>query len=1038
MSLEMRKFQARVAELAPYRYRRRLAIGDWQVVEDLTKQDKYPTERVQAEEKPFRVGDRWEGRDYYLWISTELVVPADTGERLVLLFDFGKTGGGHNSGFESLLFINNEPYQGVDSNHQEVFLPPEMAGQTLQLSLKLWSGLEGGGPKTIQEHRFLCADIAVLDEAVDDFYYTTDVLVKTIALLDENDPTRVVLVKTVAEALQAIDWSQTGSPLFYDSLAAGNQGLQARIDGLAKDTEVNVTAIGHTHIDVAWLWRLKHTREKASRSFSTVLRLMEQYPDYVFLQTQPQLYAYIKEDYPEIYTQIKARVAEGRWEIDGGMWLEADCNIPSGESFVRQFLYGSQFIKKEFNKQTEYLWLPDVFGYSWALPQILQKSGIKTFMTTKISWNQFNRMPHDTFIWKGIDGSEILTHFVTTPEISEETGSDWRYTYNGMIEPATVKGIYDTYRDKEINEHLLLSYGYGDGGGGVNREMLEKRRRINKVPGLPKIETGRADDFFNELHKTVAETEGYVHKWDGELYLEYHRGTYTSQAYVKKMNRLLELRYRELEILVSLLVEKEEYEALKSWFTQGWTIILRNQFHDIIPGSSIAEVYQDNKIEYDVALKIADKIEEAIVKLSHEPLAETWTVYNTASWPRQELIEIGVMEEGSFVGEDGQVLVAEKGVEGYLVETPLVRPFSSQQIRFAASNRQKSPKKVAEIDLVAGQLSTKNYVLNWQSGGQLISIYDKINQRQVLKAGGMGNYLKLYEDKPIDYDAWDIDIFYTEKSRLLDANTIRVVDNNQFLARLCFTYEFGQSTINQYLTVYRESRRIDFKTEVEWQERQQLLKTHFDVAIRNTEATYDIQYGSVKRPTHWNTSWDSARFESVAHQWIDFSERSYGVSLLNESKYGHSVKDQTMTLSLLKGGIYPDPEADVGHHSFTYSLLPHVGDFIKGRTVEEAWQLNNPLTVLPGAGKIDSEFVILSNQCVIIDAIKVAEEGQGIVVRLHEHTGDTRQLSIQPNFPFSSWSECNLMEDTTGFASQTSQEVSFSLSPYEIKTFIFN
>lgn len=1031
MTLQMRKFQARVAELEPYRYLKRVAIEDWQVVEDLTKADKYPSERVVAEEQPFKVGDRWEGRDYYLWISTEMEVPEEG--PYVLLFDFGKTGGGHNSGFESLLFINNQPYQGVDSNHREVFLPPEMAGETLQLSLKLWSGLEGGGPKIKQEHRFVCADRAYLMPEADDLYYTLDVLVKTIVLLDENDPRRISLLKLVETALQKIDWSQKGSPLFYESLVAANEGLQKGIDALPKETEVKVTAIGHTHIDVAWLWRLKHTREKASRSFATVLRLMEQYPDYVFLQTQPQLYAYMKEDYPEIYAQIKERVAEGRWEIDGGMWLEADCNIPSGESFVRQFLYGSQFIKKEFNKTTEYLWLPDVFGYSWALPQILKKSGIKTFMTTKISWNQFNRMPHDTFIWKGIDGSEILTHFVTTPEISEDTGSDWRYTYNGQIEPATVKGIYDTYRDKEINNQLLLSYGYGDGGGGVNRDMLEKRRRIDKVPGLPQIVTGRADDYFNQLHQTIDNTDGYVHKWDGELYLEYHRGTYTSQAYVKKMNRFLELRYRELEILVSLLVGKGDYATFKEWFTEGWTIILRNQFHDIIPGSSIEEVYQDNKKEYAEAVAIAEKIEEKLMELSHQPATDMWTVYNTASWERRELVAITSDKEGIFMAENGEQLKAERTERGYLVETP-VAAMSSQQIRFEASPPQELS-AVAQIDLFGGRLETADYTLEWNQGGQLTSLFDRINQRQVLD--GLGNYLKVYEDKPIDYDAWDIDIFYTEKSRMLEAQSISIGANTHLYASLVFTYQFGTSTLTQTLTLYRNSRRIDFKTEVDWRERQQLLKTHFDVAIRQTEARYDIQYGNVKRPTHWNTSWDSARFESVAHQWVDFSERSYGVSLLNESKYGHSVKEKQMTLSLLKGGIYPDPEADIGHHSFTYSLLPHRGDFIVGQTVEEAWQLNNPLTVLKGAGKIESEFVITSDQCVIIDAIKVAEDGSGIVVRLHEHTGDTRQVQLQPNFPYTSWTECNLMEDSQGFKPQTNQTVSFELSPYEIKTLIF-
>ncbi|GJM77454.1 hypothetical protein HMSSN036_96700 [Paenibacillus macerans] len=316
----------------------------------------------------------------------------------------------------------------------------------------------------------------------------------------------------------------------YDSLAAAEEQLTRAISALPKSSPVTVRCIGHTHIDVAWLWRLKHTREKAARSFSTVLRLMEMFPEYVFLQTQPQLYEYLKQDYPELYEQIKERVKEGRWEAAGGMWLEADCNLTSGESLVRQLLYGTRFLREEFGAECTYLWLPDVFGYSWALPQILRKSGFDTFMTTKISWNQYNRMPHDTFKWRGIDGSEVLTHFITTPQ----DGSFWWYTYNGNIEASSVQGIWDTYRDKEINKELLLSYGYGDGGGGVNREHLELRRRLEAMPGLPNVVTGRADEYFAKLHETVEKADRYVHTWDGELYLEYHRGTYTSQAYNKK------------------------------------------------------------------------------------------------------------------------------------------------------------------------------------------------------------------------------------------------------------------------------------------------------------------------------------------------------------------------------------------------------------------------------------------------------------------------------------------------------------------------
>ena len=351
-----------------------------------------------------------------------------------------------------------------------------------------------------------------------------------------------------------------------------------------------MNCVGHTHIDVAWLWRLKHTREKCSRSFSTVFRLMELYPEYIFLQTQPQLYEYMKEEFPDIYENIKKMAEAGRWETDGSMWVEADCNLTSGESLTRQILIGSKFIKDEFGKDVEYLWLPDVFGYSWALPQILKKAGIDTFMTTKISWNQYNRMPHDTFLWKGIDGSEVLTHFITTPEPWNEKDS-WFYTYNGKLLPKTVKGVWDAYSEKHMNKDLLISFGFGDGGGGVNRDMLEYRRKMDKIPGLPYVKMSTAGEYFRRLHDTVEHTDQYVHTWDGELYLEYHRGTYTSQGYNKRMNRLMELLYRRTEWLTVMeaLLAEDMNRAQQEELTKGWKHILTDQFHDIIPGSSIHE-----------------------------------------------------------------------------------------------------------------------------------------------------------------------------------------------------------------------------------------------------------------------------------------------------------------------------------------------------------------------------------------------------------------------------------------------------------------
>ena len=530
MFLTERKLDRRITEIREYSYREVTALEEFAAREDRqgVVNPEVPTEFEGWD--TIHTGDRWSGRDRYLWLHKEITIPESwKGKRAVGIFDFGNTGAGNNSGFEAMCYINEKPYQGVDVNHKEVFFPEELYGKTFRLTFRLWSGLEGGGVPREQEHRINRADLAYLDEKVDDFYYMGMLVLDTVQNLSDTDPVKFELRNALDEACLLIDWAYPGSGEFYESVHQADDLLNEKIDGMKKDSLVKVKCVGHTHIDMAWLWRLKHTHEKASRSFSTVLRMMEMFPEYIFLQTQPQLYEYIKEDFPEIYEEIKKRVKEGRWEVDGGMWVEADCNLTSGESLTRQILIGSKFIKDEFGKDVEYLWLPDVFGYSWALPQILKKSGIDMFMTTKISWNQYNRMPHDTFKWKGIDGSEVLTHFITTPEPWNEPGS-WFYTYNGLLTAKTVKGVWDAYSEKEMNQELLIAYGYGDGGGGVNRDLLKRRRRIDKIPGLPSLETSTAGEFFRDLKETVKNTDRYVHTWDGELYLEYHRGTYLSNV----------------------------------------------------------------------------------------------------------------------------------------------------------------------------------------------------------------------------------------------------------------------------------------------------------------------------------------------------------------------------------------------------------------------------------------------------------------------------------------------------------------------------
>lgn len=1037
MFLKDRKLDRRVTELKNYRYRDIKKIDSFAACEDEEKlvNPQVPVDYTNWEE--MRTGDYWSGRDRYLWLHKDIRIPEEfKGKRAVGCFDFGKTGAGNNSGFEAMCYIDGKPYQGVDLNHQEVFFCPEHCGREISLTFRLWSGLEGGGVPKEQEHRINQAQLAWLDEKVDDFYYTGTIVLETIAVLEESSPERFKLMDALDEACHCIDWSYPGSPEFYESVYQADDLLNERIDAMDKHTLVNVRCVGHTHIDMAWLWRLKHTHEKASRSFSTVLRMMEIFPEYIFLQTQPQIYAYIKEDFPEIYEAIKEKVREGRWEVDGAMWVEADCNLTSGESLTRQILLGSKFIKDEFGKDVHYLWLPDVFGYSWALPQILKKSGIDMFMTTKISWNQYNRMPHDTFKWKGMDGSEVLTHFITTPEPWNEPGS-WFYTYNGLLTAKTVKGVWDAYSEKEMNQDLLICYGYGDGGGGVNRDLLERRRRIDKMPGLPSLKTAKAADYFEDLKNTVNNASSYVHTWDGELYLEYHRGTYTSQGYNKRMNRKMELLYRRAEWLTAMQgilagdLEKAEQDKLR----EGWHLILTNQFHDIIPGSSIHDVYEDCRKDYAKIESIADCVERESENSLLAVKDDAYTVFNASGWELSELVAVPETRKGVFVDREGNILNAQRTDEATYVEVKNVPAMGCASIYFKEAEQAEAP---SSFSVSGREVETPFYRISLNQYGQITGLYDKSFDREVLPKGEKANVLQVFEDKPIDNDAWDIDIFYQEKMReITDITTFEVTECGALRMVLHMEWKYMNSIIRQDMILYRDDRRIDFKTYVDYHERQQLLKAAFPADIRSTYATYDIQYGNVRRPNHWNTSWDQARFESVAHRFADLSERSYGVSLLNDCKYGHDIKDNVMRISLVRSGLQPDHLQDQGEHYFTYSLLPHGGDFVEGNTVQSAYQLNNPMKVSKGEANLGFEsFFTLDNAAVEVDAVKKAEDGNQLVIRFHEYTGSRQKVALTPGFAWKNWAEGDLRERALEEFKEGA--IKLELHPYEIKTILLN
>jgi alpha-mannosidase len=1034
MFYQLEKLQNRINELASYRYRDVKPLDSFYMYEP--EQGKESVVPTHYPKQTFHVNDTWSGRNKYVWLNTSLHLPeAWSDKRCVLFLDVGRTGGGNNSGFEALLFVNKQPFQGVDSNHQEVLLPKE-GGNRLEIDVMMWSGLEGGGTPRTQYYRFKQAWYGWLDQKVDAFYFQAKAILEAIGQLDVHDATRVAMLSRLNQAFASINWTQPGNEQFYDSVYEALERLERDMEHLPKHSDVHIHAIGHSHIDLAWLWQTKHTKEKAKRTFSTVLRLMDLYPDYVYLQSQPQLYQWMKEEEPKLYEAIKQKVDDGQWEVEGGMWVEADCNIPSGESLVRQLLYGKRFFKKEFHKESKILWLPDVFGYSWALPQILKKSGIDTFMTTKISWNQYNRMPNDTFYWRGLDGTEILTHFITTPEPGRPKDS-WFYTYNGLMSAETIKGTWEKYRDKAVNQDLLLAYGYGDGGGGVNREMLEMKRQLDQVPGVPHVKSTHVKEYFHQLHENVANTAEYVHTWDGELYLEYHRGTYTSQAKMKKKNRQLEFSYREAEILAVTASAEKGWDAYPgSSLEKGWKLLLLNQFHDIIPGSSIKEVYEDAAKDYTEAAAIQKQVVATQEKRMVNDKREKWTFFHPYQYDTPILVTIPKGTDERFVDQTGHGLSSQQTANNetlVLLEKSI--PFAYQTISRATMSAEEA-QMLSQVNLEERRWETPWYQLEWNDEGQFIRMYDKLGKREWLAQGKLGNVFKRFEDKPLAHDAWDIDLFYQEKSSTVSSfQGCELIENGPLRTTVLFRWKEDGVVIKQAIRCYRHTARIDFATEVDWQARQQLLKVEFPVDIRTNEAIYDIQFGNLKRPTHWNTSWDMARFETVGHKWAAIAEADYGISLLNDSKYGYSIKDNVLSLSLLKGAIYPDPEADIGNHQFTYALYPFQGPAFKRDVEREATYLQSAIIAVPGEAEMpfDQPLFTVSSDQVIVDAIKKSEDGTSVIIRLHEMEGARATVKLDYRYEAKQWREVNLIE-SEALSEWSTRPMELTFTPYEIKT----
>ncbi len=806
-----------------------------------------------------------------------------------------------------------------------------------------------------------------------------------------------------------------GSPRPYESIPNALEKLRQEIKKAGPALDVDISAIGHAHIDVAWLWTLGQTRQKAGRSFYNVLRNMELFPGFVFGQSQPQLYEYVRQDFPELFESIKTHVQEGRWEPLGGMWVEADCNISGPESLARQFLLGRNFFCEYFGKEIDspVLWLPDVFGYAWNLPQLIKEAGLEYFFTIKIGWNQYNRLPYDSFWWQGLDGTKVLTHFSTTKDAQSVHAA----TYNSDASPSQIMGTWKNFQQKDYGPvgkipPLLMSYGWGDGGGGPTREMLENIREMADFPATPQVKQEKVGDFFKRLESVSQK----LPTWNGELYLEYHRGTYTTQARNKKANRQSEFLLHDAEFLATYAARIDPtYQYPHEQFTKAWQLVCLNQFHDIIPGSSIGQVYIESLEQYEEVRLIAEEAKtQALLVISKKVGAET-IVVNPTSFKRNEIVD----------------------VNGVTVETGELKPYSVKSL-----NNQPSRTQPSSL-LVSSTLLENDFIrVELNAHGEIIRIFDKFANREILPEGEVANQFLAFEDIPLSWDAWDIDIFYDDKVWMAEpASSIVVVEDSPFRASLEIKRQILNSKFTQRISLAHNNPRLDFETHIDWQERQILLKVAFPVAVLSPIATYEIQWGNVERPTHRNTSWDWARFETAAQKWVDLSEGDYGVSLLNDCKYGHDIHDNVIRLTLLRGTTAPDPTADLGEHRFKYSLLPHRGKWGID-TVREAYALNNPFLVHCDTSNKETDgtvsnlpsLVSVDRENIVIETIKQAEDGAGIIIRLYEYQRQRGEFTLTAAFPIKKASRTNILEKDQGEILCEGNQLKFTIKPYQILT----
>ena len=960
--------------------------------------------------QPFTADTKMTGRDAHYWLRASFKTPPkkeNTSYYIKCTTGFEGEWDGTNP--QGIIYLNGEMVQGVDTNHTEIYLEPDTEYTMYNY---FYLGL-------IKNNVPLHMAMYELDEKSEQLYYDIRVPYDVFMMHRQNEDAHEIIIPVLEQTCNLIDFRKPFSDEYKASVSRAVDFIEEEFYEkiCTEEGKPIVDCIAHTHIDIEWLWARAQTREKIQRSFTNALALMKKYPEYKFMLSQPELYRYLKEEAPEKYEELKQLVKEGRWEPEGAMYVEADCNLISGESLVRQIYQGKRFFKDEFGVDNKILFLPDVFGYSAAIPQILKKSGIRHFVTSKISWNETNTMPVDCFMWEGLDGTEIFTNFITAQNY-KGIDPDRYTTYVGHLTPSEVKGTWNKFIEKQYSHRALTTYGFGDGGGGPTKEMLENQRRMAKcIPGMPvtKLPTliehlDKKREEFDESCKKLKRTP----KWVGELYLELHRGTYTSMAKNKRGNRKSEQALGKAEGLSYIgLMLGSEYDAKGLY--NNWNRVLHNQFHDIIPGSSIKDVYDGTDVDYKEIAEYTDGvINEKIGVIAKNITTDGGLlVYNPSGFERSGLATVG----------------------GKTVElTEAIPAFGWKVV-----NKFNDECRVAVNGLTA---ENKFYKMTLDNAGRIAELFDKSANRQVLKSGEYGNEFQAFEDFPRLYDNWEITDYYKQKKWVLDdeAQITPVTDGSRAGFRVVKKYL--DSEIIQNIWLYSDTDRIDFDTDIDWHERNQVLKVAFPVDVHANTATYETQFGHIERPTHGNTSWDQAKFEVCAHKWVTVAENGYGVGLLNDCKYGFNTEGSTMKLTVLKCSQYPNEEADQGAHKLTYSIMAYEGDFREAGVINEAYALNQPFTVAQvcaNKGALADEFSLVScdRANVIVETVKKAEDDDGMIVRMYDAFNRRANATVTVAEGFKKAYLCDLMENQIEELEFSDNKVTVPVSNFEIITLKF-